>query len=431
MPRALVVTAAAALLACEEQMPTSVAVAPLPAEPVTVEILLPWTEFGSNLEVFGGYGRPDDVDEAIVAKSFAGTLDARMLVRFGGYPVAASVRDSTGTLRTDANISYFGGYIVLDLDTRASTTTGPVTFALGATQTVWHPASATWTSAIDTVGDRRSWPEAGAGPVTPLGTRDWRLADGDSIQLFVDSATVAAWGVATDSTRGARIELLTDGPRLHVESIRLRLYARSSINPDTALVLTAQTFAATFVYTPEAPPPSEGMRVGGVPAWRTIFDVDVPVRLTGPPELCAAVGCPFTLGPQHVNHAALLLRSKRTEDAFQPTDTVAIDARPVLSRRAMPKSPLGLSLLSSPFGQPVPPGPFGALEGSLVEIPVTPFVKAYLAGPDPSGRPPPRTLALLAANEPEGFAFASFFGPGPDGPVLKLVLTVSPPMELP
>lgn len=431
-PWALALGMAIALAACEEQTPTSVRVAPLPPEPVTVEVLLPWSEFASNLAVFGGYGRPDDVDEAIVAKSYAGTLDARMLVRFGGYPAAVSVRDSAGTLRTDANISYYAGYVVAKLDVGATTTAGPVTLALGATEVAWHAGSATWTSAVDTVGDRRPWPEPGAGPVTLLTTRDWSIADGDSIQFFVDSATVAAWGVATDSTRGARIELLTDGPRMRVETIRLRLNARSSINPDTALLVTAQTFAATFVYTPDAPaPPAGTMRVGGAPAWRTIFDVDVPGRVTGPPELCAAVGCPFELGPQHVNHASLLLRSRRTEDAFQPTDTVALDVRAVLSRAAMPKSPLGLSLLSSPLGQLVPPGPFGPLEGTLVEVPVTAFVKAYLAGPDPSGRPTPRTLALLAAGEPEGFTFASFFGPGPNEPVLKLILTVSPPMELP
>ena len=65
---AAAVAAALALAACEEETPTSVGAAPLPPEPVSVEIQLPWSQFASNLEVFGGYGRTDDVDEAILAR---------------------------------------------------------------------------------------------------------------------------------------------------------------------------------------------------------------------------------------------------------------------------------------------------------------------------------------------------------------------------
>ena len=57
--------------------------------------------------------------------------------------------------------------------------------------------------------------------------------------------------------------------------------------------------------------------------------------------------------------------------------------------------------------------------------------ESFLAGPDPAGHAPPSTLAILTAPEPNEFSFASFFGPGgANAPVLNLVLTVSPPMEL-
>jgi hypothetical protein len=71
-------------------------------------------------------------------------------------------------------------------------------------------------------------------------------------------------------------------------------------------------------------------------------------------------------------------------------------------------------------------------EGTLVDIPITAFVQSFLLGPDDAGRLPPYTLALLAAPEPEAFTFGEFFGPGgPNEPVLRLVLTASPPVELP
>jgi hypothetical protein len=228
-----------------------------------------------------------------------------------------------------------------------------------------------------------------------------------------------------------RLDLLTAGHRIRVVGAALRITTLSSIDLDTILVLTAGADRVTFVYNPMPDPPPDGFRIGGAPAWRSVFDVALPTSLNGPPELCAAVGCPFTVEPQNVSYAGLVLTSRATEAAFQPTDSVSLDVRAVLQRSAMPKSPLGTSLIADPTGQRIGPDPFGPLEGTLIELPITTFVKQYLAGPDPSGRPPPNSLGLLAAREPEGFTFASFFGPGGvNEPVLKLVLTVSPPLEL-
>jgi hypothetical protein len=431
-PRVCALVATAVVLAaCDERIPTGVDVTPLPAAPVTLEITFPWSEFASNLAIFGGYSRPQALNEAIIALDYAGTLNARTLIRWGTFPTTASVRDSTGTLRTDVNLTFLDGYVALFVDRAASTPTGPVTFALGAIENDWHLRTATWTASIDTVGDRRLWPEAGAGPVQPVTQRVWDPSEGDSVQFFVDSATIRAWRDPTTAARGARIDLLTADHRIRVVGGVIRLSARSSINPDTVLVLSAAVDQVTFVYTPEIGPPTDEIRVGGAPAWRSVFDVDLPDTLHGPPALCAAVGCPFALGPQHISYAGLALTSRATEPAFQPTDTVSLDVRAVLSRASMPKSPLSASLIADPLGQRIGPAPFGPLEGTLIDVPITGFVKGYLAGADPSGRLPPRTLALLSAREPEGFTIASFFGPGgPNEPKLRMILTVSPPMEL-
>jgi hypothetical protein len=204
---------------------------------------------------------------------------------------------------------------------------------------------------------------------------------------------------------------------------------RPTIDPDTLVEdTTAQVIEKTFIYDPPPPAPT-GIRVGGAPAWRTVMTVAVPA-LTGPPELCAAVGCPYTPAAGDISYAALVLTSQATEAAFQPSDTMLLDVRPVLSPPALPKSPLGASQTGG-VGAPVAPELFGASAGTDVEIPVTFFVRTLLA-PASGGSSPPATLVLLAANEPGSMTFASFFGSAdPDPPVLRLIITVGTPQVLP
>jgi hypothetical protein len=265
--------------------------------------------------------------------------------------------------------------------------------------------------------------------VTPLATWDFDPSDGDSAQFFLDSETIQRWRVGSDSVRAGRIELLTDGHRLELVGAALRVIATSEIDRDTTIIFDVGVVQETFIYDPPAAAPLDGLRVGGAPAWRTVLDVTLPTTLDGPPALCDAVGCPFALGPQHVTYAGLEMRTRVAPAAFQATDTVRMEVRSVLDKSTLPKSPLGASL-GGPTGTPVAPEVLG-VEGSTVDLPITRYVQSFLAGPDAAGRAPPTTLAILAAPEPSTFSFASFFGPGgPNAPVLNLVLTVSPPMEI-
>ena len=206
---------------------------------------------------------------------------------------------------------------------------------------------------------------------------------------------------------------------------------RPSLRPDTLVDISAALEALTFLYTPEPGPPGSDVRVGGAPAWRTVLDINVPARLTGPAALCAAAGCPVELTPTRVNYAALVLSSRRTQAGFQPSDSLGVDVRAVHERSSMPKSPLGPSLVGG-FGKRVAPGLFAGEEGTEVEIPITGFVRAILEGDSVGGFPPPRSLVLLSAFEPASLTFASFFGPGTAGaPVLKLIVTAGRSVQLP
>jgi len=424
--------ATAFVAACQEESPTSVTDEELPSAPVTVQILIPWSDFASNLEVFGGYGSPEDLDQGVVANQFAGTLDARTLIRFLPFPTTVTARDSSGTARPDLDVTYIGGTLVAFFDTLASTNVGPVNLGLGATQMPWDATTTSWNFAADTVGNPIPWGEPGAGPVTDLGMATWDPAAADSVRFTLDSATVNAWADTTDLSRGARIELLDVGPRLQMNGAILRLDIRPSLDPDTLIQMVVGTRDITFVYDPIPQPPPDGIRIGGAPAWRTVLDVGIDPVITGPAELCAVVSCPHTLTAGQVSHAALVLTSRATEAAFQPTDSIGLDVRPVFNRPSMPKAPLGNSLIPELLGRRVRPEAFGSSPGEVIEIPFTIFMRDLIRGVRDDGIVAPDALALLSVFEPISIAFASFEGPGSaNEPFLRLVLTIGPPIRLP
>jgi len=412
------------LMACREDLTSSLGGDLIPVSAVTVEVRLPFSEFAEDLQVWEGYGTAVQLPTAIVARDYEGLLDAHTLVSWFGYPTSASVRDTLGSTRTDTVLTFVGGKVVARFDTLSSVVDGPTTLALGALETEWDPGSVTWTLAVDSVGDRRPWPEEGAGPVMPLSTAEWDPAAGDSVVFEIDSVGVALWADTATAKRGARLDAVTEGVRLDLRSVSLSLITRPSINPDTLVNLTVSARSRTFVYDPPPDVSEESIIVGGVPARRTVFSMSLPRELDGPPELCAKVGCPLALKPKSLISASLILRTHAPPAAFQPTDSLRLDVRPVLEPSRLPKSPLGFSLVG-PLGVVVPPGHFAGEAGLDVVLPLGAYVEQLLADTSEAPTDVPRTLALLSSFEPLSLYFASFYGPGsPYAPELRLILTV-------
>ena len=95
-----------------------------------------------------------------------------------------------------------------------------------------------------------------------------------------------------------------------------------------------------------------------------------------------------------------------------------------------PGYPLG-SPLSGLIGVNLPPDAFGESAGVRVEIPIGGYVVDLIRGESVSGGEVPGTVALLSAFEPLSLPFGSFHGPGgPDGPELRLILTVGEGVEI-
>jgi hypothetical protein len=411
--------------ACQEEITANLDGDLIPVEAVTVEVSLPFEAFAGGVEAWGGYGRAYELPRDIVASGFGGSLDSRVLNSWAQYPSLVTVRDSLGVFRTDSALTFVGGKITARFDTLTSVLDGPVTLSIGALQRDWDFRSAGWDVAVDSVGDRQLWAEAGGGPVTPMGTAVWDPTAGDSVVFELDSAGVALWADSAHAAMGVRLEAETQGTRLDLTNLGLLLSTRPSVHKDTLVELTVGARARTFVYQPALDVPEGEIRVGGVPAWRTVFTMALPSTLDGIPEFCQVVQCPLTLTPESLISASLILTTKSPPPAFQPRDTLRLDVRPVLEPSRLPKSPLGSSLVGF-YGVMVAPEDFVGDAGAKVEIPLGSYIETLIAKNAGKDVQVPATLALLSSFEPLSLYFAAFEGPdSPNRPELRLILTLA------
>lgn len=423
------------LAACEEELPTAVRDDLVPVEPRTILVELPWATFAEDVDVFGGFGSAADVVRPIAAREYEGSLDARILVRFDTFPRSGLVRVDDDLLRPDSMLTPVGGRAIIRFDTVFMTTDEPVELTAHALEAEWHPLSANWQTAVDTLARKVPWPEPGGGPARFLQSVVWDPAESDSVVIEVDSATATAWRDTAVVNAGLRLDVETLGARVQMQSVRFQMDARPSLDPDTIVQVSSITERTTFIYTPVPQPGEDAIWVGGVPSWRAVFRWDMPVTLDGPERLCELVGCPFSLEPDRINHASLVLTTEEQVPAFRPTDTLNLDIRPVLVPDRLPKSPLDVSLVVSrgnPLGLSVAPTGFAG-EPEQVSLPVTGFVRAQVRGQlDDSAGDVPSVLAFLSLFEPSELGFASFVEPGrPGEPFLRLILTTADTVDLP
>ena len=436
LQRSLVpVLLAATAGACSEALPT-IEREELVRSGFATEIILEYDEFASGARVYGGFGRTSDLGGGFVAHDFGSRaedagggqegLEATSLLRFGRYPRSFQVLDTTGASVPDTSLTFLFGRLLLRFDSLSSVHNDrPVEIVAHALTEPWDGTTATWEYAIDSIGRRELWSVPGGGAVEEIGRTIWEPDTGDSVRIRVDSAWIAAWSDTLNHARGVRVSSATPGVRLRVNAALLRLETRPSVNPDTIIQVPSSTENRTFIYAPVPRPPSKTLRVGGVPAWRTVMELDIPKILNRPQELCDVVGCPVEITEEHVSFAALRLTTRPAVRSFAPSDTLAVDLRSVLAPDFLPKSPLGPSR-STPFGTLVPDEWFQPPASEVLEIPLTGLVRDLLRGESVDGDPVSKTIAVLSVFEPLSVEYMSFDGPtSPFAPSLRIVLNFS------
>lgn len=437
MPRRGVLLAATilALSGCGDELPTATEESLLPVEVRSVELLLPFDAFVRDHRVVGGFGSPADVGSGLLADAFGDRLDARTLARFGSPPGAVTVVDpDTRETAVDSSLTYVGGRLVVRFDTAASTIPDEgVAVSAGLPPRVWDEGTATWTLAADTLTGTEAWPEPGGGPVAAAGSAPFLPAEADTVGIALDSATVAP---LVDTARagpgpGLRIAVEGSGSRLRIATLILRVEIRPAIDPDTTVVRSVGVTDLTFIYAPRPGAPTSSLRVGGVPAWRTLLELGLPGEVApGDPYAPEGLREALEITAERVTFAELLLETARVPPEYEALDSLRLSARPVLAPERLPKSPLGGPVDVAPA--PVAPAAFRAEEPTTVRLPMTRFVRQLVEGETSAGDPAPETLFLVDRLEPSGTGYGAFAGPGGEGaPVLRLILTEGGGVTLP
>lgn len=433
-------TAAAALLilvlgGCTDAVPTSADPDLLPVDAVTVEIRLPFSAFGTDLRVDRGFGGVVDLPNVLLANDFDEGLTARPMLRFRNFPALVLVPPPDGGASVpDSNYVAVGGRVTVFFDTLAVEDEIVYEVEAAATLEEWHPASASWGMAVDTLGQRRPWSTPGGGEMRPIGTETWIPLEGDSLIFEVDSVTATEWVDTASVARGLQLRLGNQGERLRIRTARMEADVRSEINPDTLLRVTAATLDRTFLYAPEPDfaGPDEVLPVGGAPSHRVSFRVALPDSIEASGEACPGGGtCLLPLIPDRIVFAGLLLRTVATEPAaLAPADSISIDLRPSLAPDRLPRSPLGARIAPQP--RRVPSSAFRAAADFPVEIGMTRYVRDLVRGEDARGNPVPTTITLLTVTEPQSIGIGTFAGVGrEDGPTLRIILTLTDGVTLP
>ncbi len=419
---------------CTDAVPTSDDGGLIPVSAETVEIRLPFSAFASDLRSFSGYGLPASLPVAIVAHEWAGELESRALLRFGLLPDVINVLPpgvEVGAI-ADSTFQPVSGKVIIRLDT-LGLTSGPESFDLEADAilTSWHPETANWELAADTLGGRVEWPEPGGGPARALGGVTWLPSVADSVVLEIDSLTVAEWTESEEPDRGLRIRGTTEGSRLRLRSVEFTARVRSEVNPDSLIQVPATPGRATIIYSPSPEHSPAVIKIGGVPADRAIFKLELPSTVDPGPDVCARIPCPLELRPERLLFAGLALHSHTTvSPGFAPVDTVALQVRTVLSPERLPRSPLSQIIQSEIEG--LAPELFSSETETLYQISMTAYVQSLLQLDALGQATPPPSIAILANPEPAGLEVLSFYGPGTElEPQLRLILTVADGVPLP
>lgn len=423
MLRRLLVAGAVLLsAACGNDAPLSVGDELLPNQPITsYEVILEAEEFLALDSAFAIYDAGQPVGFAIIANSFESVLDANVLARFLILKTI-TVRDTlvTGSTIVDTLPRYFAGRVVVRFDTLRTDLSGEAEFELYRAEESWHATSATWTERVDTGDVTLPWTEPGGTRGELLASGAWSRADGDSLVLDIDSATVQTLRDSVSEARGFILTTATEGVRARIREIVMRVDARSSRQRDTVVVTSAVAQGRTFIYSPELDPRSDELRVGGTPTWRALMRLkpglgDLQVRCPAP------LSCMIPLSETEITSAFLEMRLAEPPPGYVLEDSVLITVNPLIEIPGVPFARSPLAGTGPTANRRILPSDFDDVDAAApVLLPVTGAIRTLVSDSAGVG------VALTP------FINLSTFGivPFRPRPRLRLVLTISQEVQL-
>ncbi|MBW3570808.1 MAG: hypothetical protein KY467_06865 [Gemmatimonadetes bacterium] len=373
---------AATAAACSDETPTFSGPGSFPPGSIaaTREVILPAASFFRVLGSFSGYSDASDASYLVVANQFEGELNAHALARFRGFPRTVTyVRN--GATRTDSTFTIAESRLVLGVDTLA-VAGAPFTLQVWEAAQRWDPATATWTLAVDSAGDRVPWTEPGGTRGALLGEATYPAAGGDS--LVVPLSAAAYQRLADTLSHGVVLTVAETGARVEFSDVLVRIGVRpDSASPDTIVRFTAGSGTERVtVYTPEQPDAPPGtVGVGGIRSARTLLELNLDQRVPGcaATETCADV----PLSQVQLNQVAVLLRPAAVPRGFAALNRVPLALRLVVEPELGRVAPLGQTSLDRDVSF--------ARGDTLLALPVTALTNSLIANDSL-----PRTFALVS-----------------------------------
>jgi hypothetical protein len=424
-PRAALALGVLCLGACDENDVTGVGRELVAGGVVrTVEVVLDAQDFLLSDTTLGGYSSLSAAATRLIALDAANAFQARAALQFASAPFSIDVPTDSTTVVQDTLAVFVGARLQLVLDSLSRAPGDSARLVLEAIGEAWDPATATWDNSVDSAFVESAWSVPGGGAPTPVDSAVW-TAGGDTVSLFVDSATAHAWTDTDDPTRGALVRTLDEGARLEIVSAVLWLLARPSVLPDTILeVAIGTTGQISLIDAPEAPP--ELLLIGGAPAHRSFFRFAPGVDTLPVPCPDASVECDLTVADADLTFAGLELTPVPLAGAPAILRSPTLTARSVTADPQFPleRAPLGASSGTTALAADSLNG--GVADSAFV-MDVTRFLDEFLAGEDAT--PDRIAVASLA----EGFRFGTVAvarAGSADGPRLRLILTVASPQEI-
>jgi hypothetical protein len=353
--------------ACKDKPPTFSGEPFFPggARPVTLEAILPSSQFLTTVGSFSGYETPATFAAQVVANQYAGALSAHPLQRF---VVPDSVSFSVnGASITDTLYTITAARLVVVVDSLGSRLV-PTTIQAFPVAQRYDPRSATWTLAVDSGAVHTPWTQPGGtkGPLLASAVYTPHAA-GDTVLLPVDTARLRTLRVDSSSVLLATAE---PGSRLQLSNTLLRLTVKpSNAGRDTTLTVDVTPTSSIFIFNPQPPAAGGTFQAGGILADRTIFQVNLDQPLPG----CAPADqpCPtVTLRDVRLNRVSLLMRPLPVPLGFDPLRPLPLElylvGEPELGRQA-PLVPSRVSNGSALDSLRV----FQAPGDTVVELPIT------------------------------------------------------------
>jgi len=420
------------LTACTDEQPTNIGGDLLPGGDIaTFEVFLEPGQYMTFDTAFSGYMSAWESDARLAAREFEGVYNANTLVKLPAPPASISVRNAQGSVVNDSAPRYFAGNIIVRVDTLRSTNKGIAPIAVYTTAEAWDEVTANWTHRVDTTGARLPWSQPGGSTGVLLGRAARTKAD--SIFIPIDSATIASLRALDANVRGAIIKLDPDaagtlGERMRFgPTVTLRLQAHSTIDTDTVVTVNIDAqlrTQGTFVYEPQPATTAAPIRVGGIPAWRTIMEFRHNLSAIEVPCLTVSSTCRVRLADAGISRAEFVLETTPPPAGFVPEDSLVLVTRMVMRS---PNVPLARSPLApgNPVGgtlTPISPAAFRAQTPATARIDMTNYFRVLVADSVETSTRPSRTVAILTNPESTTAGFATF----QRLPRLRLILTVDP-----